>query len=148
VEALEQKGQDALEETAGVDISMNTLKHLISFQKNQFNILMSTSDPFKEDYPGEYRESNVAVYEVYYQTFADQGIRLDTSSGKETIQGIEFNVFYAIVYAPGSEEIIFRQIMYYALINGYDFGVNMSYNDEQYKQVMLDTWRQSKFYKE
>lgn len=45
--ANEQKGKAAIEKTAGTELDMSGLKHLISFKKNQVNLFLSTSEPFK-----------------------------------------------------------------------------------------------------
>ena len=72
---------------------------------------MSTSEPFIEEYPGEYEDNDKKIYELLYSTFVDQGIRVDTSSGKEVIQTMEFNKFYTTIYSPKGE-IIMNQILY------------------------------------
>jgi hypothetical protein len=145
-EKNEEKGRDAIEKTLGSEIDTKRLKHLISFQKNQFNLFSSTIEPFKEEFPGEYQQNNKALCELLYKTFTDQGIKTDTSSGKEKIQGLEFNTFHTTIYAPDGK-IILRQIMYCRLTNGYDFGVNISYNNEQDKTTLTDAWKKSKFLK-
>ncbi|HXB41679.1 MAG TPA: hypothetical protein VNZ49_14155 [Bacteroidia bacterium] len=146
IEANDQKGKDAIEKATGQEIDTKAMKHLISFQKNQFNIFSSTIEPFKEEFPGEYEKNNKILNELVYQTFVDQGIKTDSSSGKEIIQGLEFNTFYTTVYAPDGK-VILNQILYSRLINGYDFGVNINYNNEQDKKIMMDTWKKSKFLK-
>ena len=144
VEASEEKGKSAIEKSSGLQIEMKNLKHLISFQKNQLNLFASTSEPFKEDFPGEYQESNKNLIRILYQTFVDQGIKVDTASGKESIQGLEFNTFYTTVYAPNGK-VILKQIMYSRLLNGYDFGVNINFTNDKDKETMLNAWRNSTF---
>ena len=146
VEANDQKGKNAIEKSTGLDIDTKALKHLISFQKNQFNIFASTSEPFKEEFPGEYQQTNKTLNEIIYKTFTDQGVKTDSSSGKETIQGLEFTTFYTTIYAPDGK-VILNQIMYSRLINGFDFGVNINYNNEQDKKTMVTGWKNSKFTK-
>ena len=144
VEANDEKGKSAIEKSSGLKIDTKALKHLISFQKNQFNIFASTSEPVTEEFPGEYQQNNKALNELIYNTFVDQGIKTDSASGKETIQGLEFNTFYITIYAPDGK-VILNQIMYSRLINGYDFGVNINYNNDQDKKTMIDAWEKSKF---
>lgn len=146
VEANEEKGKSAIEKSSGLQIDTRALKHLISFQKNQFNIFSSTSEPFKEEFPGEYQQNNKGLNEILYNAFVDQGIKADSASGTETIQGLEFNTFYTTVYAPDGK-VILNQIMYSRLINGYDFGVSINYNNDEDKKVMIDAWEKSKFTK-
>ena len=146
VEAHDEKGKGLIEKSTGLEIDTKALKHLIGFQKDQFNIFTSTSEPFKEEFPGEYQQNNKALNEILYKTFVDQGIRTDSASGKETIQGLEFNAFYTTIYAPNGK-VILNQILYSRLINGYDFGVNINYNNDQDKKTMIDALKKSKFTK-
>ncbi|MBS1636901.1 MAG: hypothetical protein JST26_13370 [Bacteroidetes bacterium] len=146
IEANDETGKKAIEKSSGLEIDTKTLKHLISFQKDAFNIFASTAEPFKEEYPGQYEQNNAALNEIMYNTFADQGIKVDTASSKETIQGLDFNVYRTTVYAPDGK-VIMNQILYSRLINGYDFGVNMNYNNEQDKATMMNAFLKSKFTK-
>jgi hypothetical protein len=146
VEAHDEKGKNAIEKSTGLEIDTKALKHLISFQKDQFNMFTSTSEPFKEEFPGEYQQNSKALNEILYNTFVDQGIKTDSASGKETIQGLEFNTFYTTIYAPNGK-VILNQILYSRLINGYDFGVTINYNNEQDKKTMIDALKKSKFTK-
>ncbi len=143
-EEKSKKGAKAIEESSGIEVDAKELKHLISFQKNVFNIFTSSSEPFKEDYPGEYQENEKYIHEILYQTYVDQGIKVDSLSGKESIQGLEFNTFYVTVYSPEGKEIM-RQIMYSRLIKGQDFCVSINYNNERDQRTMLEAFRKSKF---
>ncbi len=143
-EANDQRGKEAIEKSTGLQIDVSTLKHLISFKKDIFNNLSSTTEPFKEEYTGEYEENCKAVNDILYQTFTDNGIKTDSSSGKAIIQGLEFQTYHSILYAPGGE-IVMQQMMYSRLINGYDFSVNINYNNEADKKTMTDVWEKSVF---
>ncbi|MFT3704516.1 MAG: hypothetical protein QM802_19265 [Agriterribacter sp.] len=146
IESNDQKGLDAIEKSTGSKVDMKSLKHLISFQKNQFNIFTSTSEPVKEAFSGEYQQNNKELNEIIYKTFTDQGIKVDSLSGKEMIQGLEFNTFRTTIHGPDGK-VILNQILYSRLINGFDFGVNINYNNEEDKKVMIDAWKKSKFSK-
>lgn len=141
----EEKGQKAIEKTSGQKVDVQNLKHLISFQKDKFNFFASTSEPVQEEYPGEYQKNNKMLQSLIYQTYLDNRIKADTSSGKEIIGGIEFNTFYITIYAPDSDRVLLNQIMYNKLINGYDFGVNINYNNEEAKKAMIGAFAKSKF---
>ena len=143
-EANDQRGKDAIEKSSGQKFDTKGLKHLISFQKNKFNIFTSTSEPFIEEYSGEFQENCKALNQLLYSTFVDQGIKVDTSSGKEKIEGLEFNTFHTTIYGSKGQ-VILRQILYSRLINGFDFGVSINYNNEEDKKTMLDAWKRSKF---
>ena len=144
LEANEAKGKEAIEQSTGLAIEAEGLKHLISFQKNPFNIFTSSSQPFTEQFEGEYQQSTKQTHEIIYQTYTDQGIKSDSSSGIETIQGLVFNTFYTTIYAPNGDVII-HQIIYTRLINGYDFSVNINYNNDEDKKIMVDALKKSTF---
>jgi hypothetical protein len=144
VEANDQKGKDAIEKTVGVEIDISGLKHLISFRKNLFNSFASTSEPFKEEYPGEYVENNRNLNRLIFDTYRDQGIKADSSSGTIIIDGLEFNKFETKIYSKDGQ-LILNQIMYSRLINGFDFGININYNNNTDRDVMLKVLQESRF---
>jgi len=144
VEEADEKGRIAIEESSGLKIDIKGLKHLISFQKDRFNFFASTSEPFKEAFPGEYQQQNKVIREVLFNTFRDQGIKVDSTSGVETIEGLEFNKFCTTIYAPDGKAVL-QQILYSRLINGYDFGVTINYNNEKDRETMVRAFFKSKF---
>ena len=142
-----KKGLDAISETAGIEYDASSLKQLLNFQKNQFNIFHSTSETFEEEYEGEWNVNNAGIKELVYNTFMERGIRTDSTETKTIkIDGLEFQSYGFTIYSPKGD-VILNQIMYSRLINGLDFGVNINYNNETYKQEMLDSWLNSKFKK-
>ncbi|MEZ4688084.1 MAG: hypothetical protein R3B47_19100 [Bacteroidia bacterium] len=145
MEETTEKGKEAMEGVAG-EVDFSGMKHLISFRKNDFNIFQSTSEPFKEEYEGEWMENNAAIRDLIYMTYSSRGIKVDTSSTKASIDGLEFNVFRATIFNDEGE-VLLNQEMYSRLINGFDFGVNLNYNNEEYKATMLRAWEQSTFKK-
>lgn len=144
IEVNDQKGKEAINEVYDGEISTDSLQHLVSFQKNQLNIFDSTIEPYEEKKAGEYEANNRALRELIFDTYHNQKIKADTSSGRETIQGHLFNAFYIKVYGP-SGDVLMHQVMYNMVKNGYDFGVNINYNNEADKKAMLDAFRNSKF---
>lgn len=142
-----KKGLDAISETAGIEIDASGLNQLLNFQKNQFNIFQSTSEPFKEEYEGEWQENNVGLKELIYSTYLERGIKTDSTETKTIkIDGLSFKSYEFTIYSPKGE-VILNQIMYSRLINGLDFGVNINYNNESDKKEMLEAWLNSKFKK-
>ncbi len=146
IEAFTETGKDAVEKTLESDVDTKALKHLCSFQKDQFNIFSSTCEPFKEEAPGDYQRNNRAINELIFKTFADQGIKADSASGKEIIGGLEFNVFYATIYSK-ENQVILNQIYYSRFQNGFDFGAILSYNNAGDKETLMAAWKNSKFEK-
>lgn len=142
-----KKGLDAISETAGAEIDASELKQLLNFQKNQFNIFQSTSEPFEVEYEGEWKENNAGLKELVYSTYVERGIRTDSTETKTIkIDGLEFQSYEFTIYSPNGD-VILNQIMYSRLINGLVFGVNINYNNETDKQEMLDAWLNSRFKK-
>jgi len=140
-DANDKKGSEAMKKAYKGEINMSKLKHLISFQKDKFNVFMSTYEPFK-DGAEAYEQNCLAVNNLIYETYTQQGIKSDTSSGKELIHGHYFRTFYATLYAPGGQAVL-RQILYSRLINEKDFTVTLNYNNEKDKEAMMDAWKNS-----
>jgi len=144
-EEYDNKGLKAIGEVTDGEIDISGLKHLISFQKNQFNIFQSTSEPFKTEYDGEWEVNNAGLKKIMYSAFLNQGIKVDSSATSTVkIDGLDFRYFSFTIYGPKGD-IILNQSMYSRLMNGQDFGVNINYNNEKDKMEMLTAWKNSKF---
>lgn len=147
IKETNEKGLKAIEETIDGEIDYSGLKNLISFQKNRFNIFQSTSEPFELEYEGEWEENNAVLKDIIYSTYENQGIKADSTATKiETIDGLDFQTYSFTIYSPKGE-IILRQIMYSRLINGFDFGANINYNNDKDRDELLKVFRNSKFKK-
>jgi len=143
MEETTELGQEYVEEL-GVEFDVSGLKHLIGFQKDRFNMFQSTSEPFDLEYEGEWEANNATLKDVIYSAYAKQGIQVDTSSSKVTVDGLEFEGFHITMYGPEGN-VVFYQDMYSRYINGFDFAVNLNYNNEEHKEAMLNAWMNSKF---
>lgn len=144
---LNEKGLKALEETIDGPIDTSGLKNLIAFQKNTFNIFQSTSEPFELQYAGEWEENNAAVKDLIYEAYVNQGIKVDSTETKiETIDGLNFHTYTFTIYDPKGN-VILKQRMFSTLINGFDFGVNINYNNFRDGTELLAVFRNSKFKK-
>ncbi|RCS28223.1 hypothetical protein DUT90_01180 [Polaribacter sp. WD7] len=147
MEERNKKGMDAINETAGVEYTANELKQLLNFQKDNFNIFQSTSEPFALGYSKQWEENNAGLKKLIYKTFQQNGIKADSTETKNIeIDGLVFQSYKFIVY-NSKGEVILNQILYSRLINGLDFGVSINYNNESDKKEMLDAWFNSKFKK-
>lgn len=146
-EAFRKKGLGAMEETLDQEIDVSGLKDLIGFKKNRFNLFQSSSEPFVSQFNGDWEENNAGLKAILFNTYTDQGIKVDTSATSiTTVDGIDFHTYEFTLYGREGE-VVLKQQMYSQLINGFDFGVNINYNNEADKQVMLDAWMNSKFKK-
>lgn len=141
---MNAKGKAAIENVYDSAITIDSLINLLTFSKDAFNMLGSTIEPFREEYPGEYAENNKGIQQLIYETYKSQGIKADSSSGMETIAGVKFHVFYTTIYAPDGK-VILNQILYSTLRKGYDFGVHINYNKPEEKEILLKAFRNSKF---
>jgi hypothetical protein len=142
-----QRGLKALENAIEMEMDYSGLKNLISFQKNQFNIFQSTSQPFELEYEGEWEDNDAALKELIYLTYEKQGIIADSTATKiEAIDGFDFRTYSFTIFSSKGE-IILRQIMFSRLINGFDFGVNINYNNDKDRDELLKVLRNSKFKK-
>jgi hypothetical protein len=145
---LQKKGEDLLQPMLEEEIDVSQLRNLLSFKKNVFNMFQSTSEPFEIEYEGEWEENNIALKELLQDTLAQQGITATSSDiTTEIIDGLEFKVYKFIIYSPDNK-VILNQIMYTRWIDGFDFGVNINYNDEALRDEMLTAFRNSKFTKQ
>jgi len=145
IQSEQTRGEEALEETVGQEIDFSQLKSLIHFQKNPFNSLESSSEPFELEYEGEYRDNCGQVKDLIYQTFVNQGIASDsTAIGVETINGLDFFTFDFTIYDKKGNVIMYSR-SYNRLINGYDFCVSVYYNNDKDKAELMRVWKQSVF---
>jgi len=142
-----KKGLKALEKTMETEIDYSGLKNLISLQKDQFNIFQSSSEPFELEYEGEWEKNNLAIKEIIYTTYLNQGMKADsTVTTIEKIDGLDFQRYGFTIYSPKGE-VILKQIIFSRLINGYAFGVNINYNNDKDRDELLKVFRNSKFKK-
>jgi len=140
-----KKGLDIIKESTGLEYDDSQLKQLLNFQKNIANTFQSTSEPFYIEYDGEWEDNNAAIKELIYNLYTEKGIKTDTTITKiANIDGLDFHYFTITLYKPNGN-VLLKQRMYSRLINGFDFGVNINYNNEEYKNEMLEAWLNSKF---
>lgn len=144
-QAQQQKGMKMLEENSETNFDMSGLINVLGIQKNPMNLMQATAEPFNEEYPGQWSLNNQGVKEVIFTTFNSQGIRVDsTATFNVQVGGREFQSYSFVVYGP-SGDVVLHQTLYSALINGYDFGVNINYNDTNLRNDMLGALMNSTF---
>ncbi|MCH2233454.1 MAG: tetratricopeptide repeat protein, partial [Crocinitomicaceae bacterium] len=128
-----------------MEIDYAGVEDLLSFKMDENNMFAATSEIYVEEYPGEYLELVEIVKELLEHTYNDQGMDNEISETRtEVIDGIEFSTYTIEVYRKDGV-ILINQIIYSALINGYDFNVTMTYTEEEDKVEMLEMWRNSTF---
>lgn len=139
-----EKGKEAMEKTAGGEIDVSQLKQLITFKKDAFNLFASTSEPFEEEYPGEFIENTKYIQKLIYDTYVNQGIKADTSSGAALIDDLNFSMLEFKIYGKDGN-LIMTQKLYSRLINGFQFGININYNNDEDRDILMDAVMNSKF---
>lgn len=142
--ADDKKGKEAIGKVYDGEIKSDSLKHLVSFMKNQFNAFNSTIEPYTESEEGEYAANNQLIKKLLFDTYHKQGIKIDTSSAKIKVKNQDFNAFYIKIYGPNGD-VVLNQIMFNRMVNGYDFGVNINYNNEDDKNMLMNAFMSSNF---
>ncbi|KGK30671.1 hypothetical protein [Cellulophaga sp. E6(2014)] len=116
---------------------------LFVLRSDEITKFQATIIPFEETYENEWNDKYPQIKDVIYPIVAYQGVQVDSTSSKETIDNIAFEVFNIKLSQNGST--LMEQNMYRTYIKGYDFIINMSHNSINDKKAMLATLRASKF---
>ena len=116
---------------------------LFVLRSDEITKFLATIIPFEETYENEWNDKYSQIKDVIYSIFASQSVQVDSTSSKETIDNIAFEVFNIKLSQNGST--LMEQNMYRTYIKGYDFIINMSHNSINDKKAMLATLRASKF---
>lgn len=106
-EEYDKRGLEAMKKMVDGEIDLSGIKNLIGFQKNQFNIFQSTSEPYELEYEGEWEENNAGIKELIYYTYQDQGIKVDSTATKIVkVDGLNFNTFEFTICDPKGDVIL------------------------------------------
>ena len=144
-EAFQERGKEAIEDAVGQEVDASDTNTLIGFKKDDFNIFQSSSQPYDPMVDGNWNANNNLLKKLIYNTYRQNGITVDsTATYTTTIDDLDFNTFEFTLSTPQGE-VFLRQVLYARLINGYDFGVNINYNNETDKKELEAVWLQSKF---
>ncbi|WP_222166473.1 hypothetical protein [Edaphocola aurantiacus] len=145
LDRIQEKGKELMENSLGEEIDMSGVKHLANFTKNQFNQFQSNIEPFDTAADGNWYAHDQLLKGFIYETFTQQGIHVDSSVTEAvTISGKQFQHYTFSIYGP-DQQVILRQDIFGALLNGYSFGVNINYNDSTAYKEMLQAWQSSVF---
>jgi len=146
MEQYDEKAQDFIEKSFSRDIDMKVLNHLITFQKDPANNFAATTETFKEEFPGQYQIYFKWLNAEVYKAMINAGMKVDSTSGKEIIQNLEFSTFYTNLHGDDGE-IILYQIRYNRLIGDHNFTANINYNNDNDKNILVSAFKNSKFNK-
>ena len=141
------EGFEIIESSTGENYEKSQFRNILSFEKDMFNTFSSTIEKFDTDIHGNWEEVNSNLKKVMYDSYINQNIKVDsTATQTEIIDGIAFKTYQWTLYNENNQ-IALKQIMYSQLINGFDFGVNINFNNDSDRDLLLKYWRESKFSK-
>ena len=140
----QNQGKEAMEKTVGAEVD-NQTSILFVLRSGDFNYLEANSQPFDTAKDGNYEESCKMVDSLLCATFKAQApnATIETSTGKETIGGVEFLTFHLVMHI--TEQISFNCTMYNHLFGKKEFTVNVMYIDADKGKAMTAAWKASQF---
>lgn len=142
----EVKGEKMLEKTFGKELKLDIEKgpvDLIGFSKNPFNSFSATLYKFDKSLV-EWEAYNRRVVLTVFKSLQDQGMKCDSLSGTEIINGLEFKTFTIFIYSNNGD-LRLKQVSYSRLINGFDFGANIIYSNKLCEGILMEAWGTSTF---
>ncbi len=141
---MQNKGADAIEKTYDEKV-VNRAKTIFVFKSDQLNYFESNYQPFDTTTDGNYLESCKNVNEMLYQTFVTQmqGIKIDTTTSTEKIDNLEFQTLKMRVTYPNN--MVMNVLMFSRLFDKKEFSINIMYVDKLKGELMLNSWKKSKF---
>ncbi len=141
---MQNKGTEAVEITYDEKVD-NRAMTIFVFKNDQFNYFESNYQPFDIAIDGDYIESCKNVNEILYQTFLTQipGVKIDTTTSIEIIDNLEFQTLKMNVTYPNNQTL--NMLMFSRLFDKKEFSVNIMYMDKGKGELMLNSWRKSKF---
>ena len=140
-----QEGKKALAGVMEGTLTTTGLQQLVSFQKDQYNVFQSTAEAVKD--VQEWTANHKNIKEMMSDAFRLQGIQATVSPTRnEKINGLDFEVFEITIYDM-NKEVLVQQISYSRYLKGYDFNININYNNPSDKSTMLKALNNSIFKK-
>ena len=138
---------ETVETSTGEKYNKSQFTNILKFEKDMFNKFSSTIEKYDIKIHGDWNKTNSKVKKIIYESYLKQGIKVDSSATKtENIGGIDFKTYELTLYNK-KNEIALNQIMFSKYLNGFDFGVNINYNNVEDKRLLLKHWKESKFAK-
>jgi hypothetical protein len=144
-EALNQKGQKAMEDANHVKVDVSQTKTLIAARKTEkdyFNVTITPFDPKKD---GSIDETDAKVKDILFETFHNKMplAKIDTASSVKIVGGKSFNEFRVKILIDQNTTMYMYLLT--KLYKGYELGVTYLYTDEPTKKQMAYTLDSFKF---
>jgi hypothetical protein len=145
INSITNKGKNAIEKTYDTTLGSKKSKTLISFTKEQYNSFTSMITPYDANQDGDWIEVNTTLKNILVETFQAQAptMKIDTSSSKVNIDGLEFQEFHVVSTYPN--KIVMNTFSYTRLYKGFFFGITISYTDDKIGKDLMAILRTSKF---
>src|SRR5258705_2985003 len=141
------KGKKVMEESTAIEIDASDLQQLLNLRKDKFNSFLSTMEKYDIQEMGSYEKNSKTLNDLMKQAFEKQGIHADYSEDTAMIDGLRFTVFKSKMYGTDKKQVILNLVMYNRLINGYDVGMTITYNNEGTRNELEKMIIASKFSK-
>ena len=143
-EASKKRGRDKIEEVEGITVEDRSVT-MIMVQSNKLNYLDAVYQPYENTDGLEYGAYCKEVEEVMYRTFSSRlgGIKLDSSSGKVKVSGLEFQRFYLKGKLPDGRYL--KLFMFSRPFGIEEFALNILSVDEADEKALHGAWMSSRF---
>ena len=142
-----KEGYELIESSTGNKQDDTKFINPLAFKKDDFNKFSSTIEKYDIKIHGSWKVNNARLKKIISQTYTNQGFKFDSTKTKhETIDGIKFEFYEFNIYNE-KNEVVLNQIMYSQYFKGFDFGINITSNNQTDRELILKHWRDSKFSK-
>ena len=142
---LTKKGKEAVEDAAGTKIDDSKLIYLVNIRKDLINSFQSTMEPLDGMTADEYDNHTIFLQNLIRQVYKSKGIDAEYGLGAVRIDGVMFDRFEVKLYSSGKKKVILEQKLFNAMINGYDFGMTINFNNEADEKTLMNIVMRSKF---
>ena len=141
-----ERGKEVMEESNEVIADISEVKTLFSTTKNTFQYFTATLTRFNLQQDGDYVKANNDLKGITYNTLKGQmpDAEVDSFTKKITIDGLEFDKFSISIKM---KDLSLTLVLISKLYKGYDFGISYLYMDEQTREQIEASIRNSKFRK-
>lgn len=141
---LQQKGTEVLEKASNGKIENNTTR-VFAFKTDQFHYFESNYQPFDPLKDGDFATSCRSVYDIIYAGLKKQlpeGTKMDSTISTEVIDHLIFQRFEMKL---NLNKLVLTMLMYNRLFDKKDLTISIFYADKSKGDLILNSWRNSKF---
>lgn len=138
------RGKEAVEKTFNEPVP-DFSQQVFVVRKGNYNVMEANYQPYDEEVDGYYPTTVKSVNEILFTTLQTQmpGTQIDSSSGRETIGGLEFYAFYFSVHYPSGQRL--QTALFSRLFGKKELGISLSFLDPEAGKAMYDALATSRF---